>query len=376
MKANIKHTRIIISKNANKLQRSNRRKTLRGGDLENENGENEFDSPPNIPLPQTPSDTQDTKISHLEYSLNQCNAELRGIKFPDAPPEIQVKSAGKFPIIKPRYLFAQLRDLGLNYANIDTRLTFLAKMNKPDSSSANSLHLFYKFNVTPPEDEPEFEAVTSSGALRMPYPAVLIIRCVLNGDNLKIMAVYVVAGTTDVRSGMMSTNTFELRLDNLVKLETEEEYLKRTKPNDDNPAPIMGKHTNLVLNTSTMTLKSSNVDNLIAFIKNEQQAIGGNVSEYALRRFNIVADERRIMNTVKDLIRPSSPPTSTQDKVGTLTASTAKAGIGTLFKNMFQAAVAGGKRSKFKHSTKKSKRNANAWRRVNATKHKRLKGFK
>lgn len=46
MKASIKHTRIIISKNANKLQRSNRRKTLRGGDLENENGENEFDSPP------------------------------------------------------------------------------------------------------------------------------------------------------------------------------------------------------------------------------------------------------------------------------------------------------------------------------------------
>lgn len=225
---------------------------------------------PSIPSPDaTQLESPDAKILYLENELNNCNAELIRIKYPETPPEIQLRSAGKVPIIKPSDIFAQLKDLNLTVNNPDTRLELLAKMNKPDSSSANSMHLFYKFKVTPPADESEFEAVTSSGKFRMPYPAVLIVRCVLDGDKLKIMAVYAVGGATNANGRLSNTNTFVLTLDNLVKLETETEYLKRNVPN----APIIGKYTNLELTMSTQNSNSSNVDNLIAFIKDENERL-------------------------------------------------------------------------------------------------------
>lgn len=321
---------------------------------------------------QNAQEAQEAKILYLENALNQCNAELSKIRYPDAPLELQVKTAGKVPIIKPRDLFAQLRDINLDYENPDTRLMFLAQLTKPDSSAASLPQLFYKFNVTPLENEPEFESATSSGTTaRMPYPAVLLIRCVMGEDkHLEIKAVYVVAAETDANSVFLDTNTLQVTLNNLVKLETEDKYLKRTTPNA-NDAPIIGVYTNVVLTTRTMDSNSSNVDKLIEFIKNEQRTSDGNKSTYALRRFNIRADERVILNTVRDAFRSLKTSSGPQISFG---SKVVKTGLGGFF-NTIKSAISGGKRTKrikIKYSTKKYKRKANA----NATKHNRFKGFK
>ena len=329
---------------------------------------------------QTVQEAQESKILYLENALNQCNAELSKFRYPDAPLELQVKTAGNVPIIKPRDLFAQLRDINLDYENLDTRLMFLAQLTKPDSSAASLPQLFYKFNVTTLENEPEFESATSSGTTAsIPFPAVLLIRCVLGNDkHLEIKAVYVVAAETDVNSVFLDTNTLQVTLNNLVKLETEDKYLKRTTPNA-NDAPIIGKYTNVVLTTRTIDSNSSNVDKLIEFIKNEQRTSDGNKSTYALRRFNIRANERVILNMFRDAFRglktSSGPQISAETKVA---VGSAKTGLSGLFNTLFKSAISGGKRTKrtkrtkIKYSTKKSKRKAKA----NATKHNRFKGFK
>jgi hypothetical protein len=326
---------------------------------------------------QDAQDAQEAKILYLENALNQCNAELSKIRYPDAPLELQVKTAGNVPIIKPRDLFAQLRDINLDYENPDTRLMFLAQLTKPDSSAASLPQLFYKFNVTPSENEPDFESATSSGTTaRMPYPAVLLIRCVMGEDkHLEIKAVYVVAAETDANSVFLDTNTLQVTLNNLVKLETEDKYLKRTTPNA-NDAPIIGVYTNVVLTTRTMDSNSSNVDKLIEFIKNEQRTSDGNKSTYALRRFNIRADERVILNTFRDAFRSLKTSSGPQISAGSkATVGSAKTGLGGLFNTFMRYAISGGKRTKrtkIKYSRKKCKRKANA----NATKHNRFKGFK
>ena len=320
---------------------------------------------------QNAQEAQEAKILYLENALNQCNAELSKFRYPDAPLELQVKTAGNVPIIKPRDLFAQLRDINLDYENPDTRLMFLAQLTKPDSSAASLPQLFYKFNVTPLENEPEFESATSSGTTaRMPYPAVLLIRCVMGEDkHLEIKAVYVVAAETDANSVFLDTNTLQVTLNNLVKLETEDKYLKRTTPNA-NDAPIIGVYTNVVLTTRTMDSNSSNVDPLIAFINNELRTSDGNKSTYALRRFNIRADERVILNTFRDAFRSLKTSSGPQISAG---SKVVKTGLGGFF-NTIKSAISGGKRTKhtkrikIKYSTKKYKRKA--------TKHNRFKGFK
>jgi len=200
---------------------------------------------------------------------------------------------------------------------------------------------------------------------------------------MKIMAVYVVAAETDATSVFLDTNNLQVTLNNLVKLETENEYLKRTTPNA-NDAPIIGKYTNVVLTTRTMDSNSSNVDKLIEFIKTEQRTSDGNKSTYALRRFNIRADERVILNTIRDLMRSSGPKMSLETKFKEAAVKTNVGFFGKLFNKVLTTTVtsaAGGKRTKrtkrtkrikmkMKYSTKKSKRKANA------TKHNRFKGFK
>ena len=190
---------------------------------------------------------------------------------------------------------------------------------------------------------------------------------------MKIMAVYVVAAETDANSVFLDTNTLQVTLNNLVKLETEDKYLKRTTPNA-NDAPIIGVYTNVVLTTRTMDSNSSNVDKLIEFIKNEQRTSDGNKSTYALRRFNIRADERVTLNTFRDAFRSLKTSSGPQISAGSkATVGSAKTGLGGVFNTLFRYAISGGKRTKrtkIKYSRKKCKRKANA------TKHNRFKGFK
>ena len=291
----------------------------------------------------------------------------------------KVKNAENVPVITPGYLFATLNDISLDSKNLDTRLIFLGKLEKENSSEGSLPHFFYKFNVTPPAGEPEFESVNSSGTTeRIPFPAVLLIRCVMGEDNkhLKIKAVYVVAGNTNADKYFRNTNTIVAKVNNLVKLEDKEEYQKRTTQNA-NDAPIIGKKTDLVLITSTWDYSNlSPVDPLIEFINNELLTIDHTKSNYALHRFKIKTEERLIWNAVRGVwmsaTAPSGPPTISPGTKATLGA--ANAGLLGALKQIFS----GGKRTKrtkrikIKYSTKKSKRKAKA----NATKHNRFKGFK
>ena len=294
----------------------------------------------------------------------------------------KVKNAENVPVITPGYLFATLNDISFDSKNLDTRLIFLGKLEKENSSEGSLPHFFYKFNVTPPAGEPEFESVNSSGTTeRIPFPAVLLIRCVMGEDKyLKIKAVYVVAGNTNADKYFRNSNTIVANVNNLLKLEDKEEYQTRTTQNA-NDAPIIGKKTDLVLITSTWDYSNlSPVDPLIEFIKYELRTIDGNESNYALHRFKIKTEERLIRNAVRGVwmsaTAPSGPPTiSAGTKV---TVGSVKTGLVTALKHLI---FSGGKRTKrtkrtkrikIKYSTKKSKRKAKA----NATKHNRFKGFK
>ena len=167
-----------------------------------------------------------------------------------------------------------------------------------------------------------------------------------DGKRLEIKAVYVVAAETDANSVFLDTNTLQVTLNNLVKLETEDKYLKRTTPNA-NDAPIIGVYTNVVLTTRTMDSNSSNVDKLIEFIKNEQRTSDGNKSTYALRRFNIRADERVILNTFRDAFRSLKTSSGPQISAGSkATVGSAKTGLGGVFNTFMRYAISGGKRTK------------------------------
>jgi hypothetical protein len=305
------------------------------------------------------------------------SAQAAAIQTSDAPIYLKVKNAKNVPVITPGYLFATLNDISLDSKNLDTRLIPLGKLEKENSSEGSLPHFFYMFNVTPPSNESEFESTTSSGTTeRIPFPAVLLIRCVMGEDKyLKIKAVYVVAGDTYADKYFRNTNTIEAKVNNLVKLEPKEEYQKRTTQNA-NDAPIIGKKTDLVLITSTWDSNLSPVDPLIEFINNELRTSDGSKSNYALHRFNIQTNERVIWNAARGIwmsaTAPSGPPTvSAGTKV---TVGGVKTGLVTALKDLI---FSGGKRTKrikmkMKYSTKKSKRKAKA----NATKHNRFKGFK
>ena len=319
--------------------------------------------------------TSDAQSAAIQTS----DAQSAAIQTSDAPIYLKVKNAKNVPVITPGYLFATLNDISLDSKNLDTRLIPLGKLEKDNSSEGSLPHFFYMFNVTPPSNESEFESTTSSGTTeRIPFPAVLLIRCVMGEDKyLKIKAVYVVAGDTYADKDFRNTNTIEAKVNNLVKLETKEEYQKRTNAND---APIIGKYTDLVLTTSTWDSNLSDVDQLISFINNELRTSDGSKSNYALHRFNIHTNKRVSLNLAKEFYRsvnpPSGPPTIS---AGTKAAvSSTKSGLLGLFNTLIKPAISGGKRTKrtkrtkIKYSTKKSKRKAKA----NATKHNRFKGFK
>ena len=304
------------------------------------------------------------------------SAQAAAIQTSDAPIYLKVKNAKNVPVITPGYLFATLNDISLDSKNLDTRLIPLGKLEKDNSSEGSLPHFFYMFNVTPPSNESDFESTTSSGTTeRIPFPAVLLIRCVMGEDKyLKIKAVYVVAGDTYADKDFRNTNTIEAKVNNLVKLETKEEYQKRTTQNA-NDAPIIGKYTDLVLTTSTWDYSNlSPVDPLIAFINNELRTSDGSKSNYALHRFDIRTNKRVPLTLVREIYRsvvptPSGPPISAGTKA---TLGTANAGFLGALKNLL--ITGGGKRTKrtkrikIKYSTKKSKRKA--------TKHNRFKGFK
>lgn len=370
-------------------QQLTRRKKLRGGLNPSNDGVDVPIINININDPILRHDLQDNQPAIPTSGSVQATAAIPPL-LQDNQPAIQtsddliyrkVKNAENVPVITPSYLFATLNDISLDSKNLDTRLIFLGKLEKENSSESELPHFFYKFNVTPPADEPEFESVNSSGTTeRIPFPAVLLIRCVMGEDNkhLKIKAVYVVAGNTNADTYFRNTNTIVAKVNNLIKLEDKEEYQKRTTQNA-NDAPIIGKKTDLVLITSTWNYSNlSPVDPLIEFIKNELRTIDGNKNNYALRRFNIDTEERVILNTARDFWRsataPSGPPNISAGTKATLGAANAGF-LGALNRLIFS----GGKRTKrtkrikIKYSTKKSKRKAN---KANATKHNRFKGFK
>ena len=376
-------------------QRLTRRKKLRGGLTPSNDGVVD-PTPLNISFAQGPAKQPDVaqeanpdvsavsaQSAAIQTSdaqsaaIQTSDAQAAAIQTSDAPIYLKVKNAKNVPVITPGYLFATLNDISLDSKNLDTRLIPLGKLEKDNSSEGSLPHFFYMFNVTPPSNESEFESTTSSGTTeRIPFPAVLLIRCVMGEDKyLKIKAVYVVAGDTYADKDFRNTNTIEAKVNNLVKLETKEEYQKRTNAND---APIIGKYTDLVLTTSTWDSNLSDVDQLIAFINNELRTSDGSKSNYALHRFNIHTNKRVSLNLAREIYwsvnTPSGPPTIS---AGTKAAvSSTKSGLLGVLKNLL---ITGGgkrtkrtKRTKIKYSTKKSKRKAKA----NATKHNRFKGFK
>ena len=83
---------------------------------------------------------------YFVQEINRLNGELS--KFTrDAPPELQVKSAGEVPFIDAQNIFAQIKDIGVvDEKNLDTRLKHVATLTRKEPFlRANTVNSFYKF---------------------------------------------------------------------------------------------------------------------------------------------------------------------------------------------------------------------------------------
>ena len=296
---------------------------------------------------------------YFVQELNRLNGELS--KFTrDAPPELQVKSAGEVPFIDPQNLFVQINDIGVVDKNkLDTRLIHVATLTRKEPFlRANTENSFYKFNVTPPPGEKMFTAYLQNRPVEIPFPASLFLRYRKQGNALSLHGVYVVDQDTVMRARM---HPYEVDLTGLVKLETEKQYnqrIKKSKPIkmisgavSDFDAKIVGHQVNMTFPNPDRT----QIENLEKAIKGELLSATGSKSNYLLTRFNIT--DIRIQNAYEALkyatSRGDSNPSDTGKTVANVAITAVKAGAKSVFNRLF---MAGGKRRKnIKYKTKKMK---------------------
>jgi hypothetical protein len=309
--------------------------------------------------------SQDDEIKLLRYNnhyLGQENYRVHNelSKFiRDAPPELQVKSAGEVPFIDAQYIFDQINDIGVVDKNkLDTRLIHVATLTRKEPFlRANTENSFYKFNVSPPPREKMFTAYLQNTPVEIPFPASLFLRYRKEGNTLSLRGVYVVDQDTLMEARM---NPYEVDLTGLIKLETEQQYnerkkkLKPTKMISGDVSPFDMKILGHQMNMTFPNPEKKEIENLEKAIKGELSSATGAKSNYLLTRFNITDIRvQNAYNLVKGLTsRGDSKPSDPGKIVATAATSAAKVGAKSLF-NLF---TRGGKRRKnIKYKTKKIK---------------------
>ena len=295
-----------------------------------------------------------TQNAQLRNDIEVVKTELKKFKTDDAPPELQVKSAGEVPYIKSEYLYKQLDDIGLDVGNLDTRLTLIARLTKKKSYfGGTSENFFFEFNVPPPPEEKMFTANLENTTVEIPFPAVLFLRCEQNDKNFQINGVYVVSSNTRMER---RTNPYEVDLNGLIRLETKKEYTDRANKNvpvkmlDGTFRPLVLKIKGREVNITFPNPDQTQIQNLENAIEKEKKNATGAFSDYALHRFNIDdVSVDRIKNFVKNVtsVGPSKP-IDVSKGVASTAISAAKLVVNKL--------VGSGKRRRnVKHKTKKMK---------------------
>lgn len=100
----------------------------------------------------------------------------------------------------------------------------------------SSINDFYKFNFVPYDNE----GFTIEGK---PWPTLVILRY---NQNTGVVEIYTVSTLTTISQHYENTNTQKLKIKNIVKLENETEYTKRTSTSNVN-LKIIGTPTTLIL---------------------------------------------------------------------------------------------------------------------------------
>ena len=134
---------------------------------------------------------------------------------------------------------------------------------------------FYKFEFTPSSSE---EGLTDEGN---PWPTLVILRY---NQTTGIVEIYTVSTSTVIESEYVNTNTQNLKIVNIIKLENETDYVKRTsKSNDD--LRIKGAGTTMILGMKPDEQSQANFDhyskNMFGLINSE------NKTNYHLTRLHV-----------------------------------------------------------------------------------------
>ena len=359
-----------ITKKNKKLNKSNKiRKSQSGGEGNDEPSAAPSPSAPRLSIIDDNDCEEQIQIcknqnDELRHYLDNVIAENNAVKTElnkfktNAPPELQVKSAGEVPYIKAEYLYRQLDDIRLDMGNLDSRLTYVATLiRKQPYFKGTTKNFFYKFSIPPPPEEKMFTARWQDTNIEIPFPAVLFLRCRSKDNKLEIRGLYVVGQNTRMEARMQP---YEVDLIGLIKLETKEEYYEREKKNK--PVTMASgevKSFDLKIDGHEINITFTNPDeiqinNLKKAIEEEQKSATGTKSNYALSRFNI--DDVRIQKAtdlIKDItsLGPSPPPDVSKGLAGAAIAA-------SRFFAKKLAGVAGGsgkRRRNVKYKTKKMK---------------------
>ena len=143
------------------------------------------------------------------------------------------------PHISPSHLYEQLKNAtyeekGKTMMVISDKVsTFLGSFVKE-----SSINDFYKFNFVPYDNE-------GFTIERKPWPTLVILRY---NQQTGVVEIYTVSTSTTISQQYENTNTQQLTIENIVKLENETEYTKRTSTSTPNVSlKIIGTPTTLIL---------------------------------------------------------------------------------------------------------------------------------
>ena len=240
----------------------------------------------------------------------------------------------------------------VNYRNLIFLGSFVKEGNIND---------FYKFEFTPFSEE----GLTDEGN---PWPTLVILRY---NKTTGIVEIYTVSTSTVIGSDYLNTNTQSLNIQNIVKLEPEDEYMKRTNPNEDNR--IIGRPTSMILG-----MIQGDHANFETYSKVMSELINAeNKNDYHLTRLHIFLPKSETGIVKSTIVNFFKKPGDTVNKGdGNTTGNALTKLVGKTVQAFFP--TGGNKRTRrqsqrqlrFKHSTRRNNRTNKGKKNVKSKRHK------